>query len=373
MAGRCPVGQLPTFGASNELSARPFSGWQATIGYRWLKSDRHFTGTREDPERQEENSEVINEMNTVDVGISYAFSPRFSLSLSVPFVANDRNTRIAFQGESIGRSHVHANGFGDIRLMANYWLWDPAGHTEPAPAESYSGKGPAPPAPARKGRRGNVRLSVGIDAPTGREDARDYRQIRDPATGLVVYDYSQKRIVDQSIQPGDGGWGIPIDLYAYYNLNDRLSAYFQGSYLITPEEKNGVPTGRGNINDPNNNFESIMSIGDTWMARGGFEYALLPQHGLNVSLGLRSEGQPVHDLIGGSDGFRRPGMNIAVEPGISWMKNGWSASLTVPIVFYRERFQSVPDKQRTEATGIRRHGDAAFADVYVMFSVGRQF
>lgn len=109
------------------------------------------------------------------------------------------------------------------------------------------------------------------------------------------------------------------------------------------------------------------------MARGGFEYALLPQHGLSVSLGLRTEGQPVHDLFGGSTGFRRPGMNIAVEPGISWMKNGWSASLSVPIVFYNERFQSVPDKQRTEATGTRRHGDAAFADYYVMFSVGKQF
>lgn len=58
-----------------------------------------------------------------------------------------------------------------------------------------------------------------------------------------------------------------------------------------------------------------------------------------------------------------------------WMKNGWSASLTVPIVFYRERFQSVPDRMRqfADPSGRRRHGDAAFADYYVMFSIGKQF
>jgi hypothetical protein len=92
-----------------------------------------------------------------------------------------------------------------------------------------------------------------------------------------------------------------------------------------------------------------------------------------VGLGLRSEGQPVYDLVGGSDGFRRPGMNIAVEPSITWAKNGWSASLSVPITFYNERFQSVPDKQRQAATGVPRHGDAAFADYYVMFTLGKQF
>jgi hypothetical protein len=360
----------------NFLNIRPFSGLQATIAYRYLHSDRHYVGTEEQKERKEEGSQVINDLNTWDLALTYSVNPRLSFTLDVPWVDNNRSSAVRDNTAArniVGRSHVQASGIGDVRLSVNWWLWDPVGHLgHSTPAES-TGKGKAPVAanvPA--GRRGNIRVSIGIDMPTGDEDARDKRSVYDPVTGDLVKD-PNKVIVDQSIQPGDGGWGIPVDMYAYYNLHPRLTAYFQGSYLITPEEKNGVLTGRGNINDPTNNFESVMSIGDTWMARAGLDYDLLPQQGLRVSLGLRTEGQPVYDLIGGSKGFRRPGMNIAVEPAITWMKKGWSASLSVPITFYNERFQSVPDRQRTAATGIERHGDAAFADWYLMVSVGRQF
>lgn len=373
MAGRCPVGAVTALNAGLHIDEHPTNRWQATLGYRWLHSDRHFVGTEEQQERQEEGSQVINDLNTVDFGLTYNVNHRLSFTLSVPWVDNNRSNAVRMPDRTIvGRSHTQASGLGDIRLGANWWLWDPAGHLgAPAPAEP-TGKGKVAHAPAATGRRGNIRVSIGIDAPTGDKDAMDERSVYNPATGQIEKD-PVARIVDQSIQPGDGGWGIPLDLYGYYHFTDRLTGYVQGSYLITPEEDNGVLTGRGNINDPTNNFESIMSIGDTFMARFGVEYALLPQQGVSVSLGLRTEGQPVYDLIGGSEGFRRPGMNIAVEPGITWMKNGWSASLSVPIAFYNERFQSVPDKQRTAATGIRRHGDAAFADYYIMMSVGKQF
>ena len=363
--------------AGLHIEEHPSTQWQATVGYRWLHSDRHYVGTKEHPERQKEGSQVINDLNTVDFGLTCNINQRLSLTLSVPYVDNNRSNAVRDNTAArniVGRSHIQASGLGDIRLSTNWWLWDPAGHLgNSAPAGEPTGKGKAPvAASAPAGRRGNIRVSIGIDAPTGEKDATDLRSVYNPATRQIEKD-AAPRIVDQSIQPGDGGWGIPLDVYAYYQCTNRLSAYFQGSYLITPEEDNGVLTGRGNINDPTNNFESIMSIGDTFMARLGFEYALLPQHGLSVSLGLRTEGQPAYDLIGGSEDFRRPGMNIAVEPGITWMKNGWSASVSVPIAFYNERFQSVPDKQRTAATGVFRHGDAAFADYYIMMSVGRQF
>ncbi len=356
------------------IEANPTTKWQANVGYRWLHSDRHFVGTNEHPERQEEGSQVVNDLNTLDFGLTYNINQRLSFSGSISFVDNDRSSAVRTPSrEIVGRSHVQASGPGDLRLSANWWLWDPAGHLGSSEPAGSTGKGKAPIAPsAPSARRGNIRVSIGVDAPTGEDDAKDYRSIYDPVTGGIKKSPSEV-IVDQSIQPGDGGWGITTDLYAYYQCTNRLTAYFQGSYLITPEEDNGVLTGRGNINDPTNNFESIMSIGDTFMARAGFEYVLLPDQGLSVSIGLRTEGQPVYDLIGGSEDFRRPGMNIAVEPGITWVKKGWVASLSVPIVFYNERFQSVPDKQRTEATGVFRHGDAAFADYYVMLSVGKLF
>jgi hypothetical protein len=373
VAGRCPVGQIPAT-PGLQLNKLPFSGWQVAFGYRYLHSDRHFVGTEEQKERQHEGSQVINDLDTYDLSLSYSFTPRFSLAFSIPYVDNNRSSALRNSaGEIMGRSHVQAHGIGDIRLSANYWLFDPAG---PAPAaaepsgKGVSGKEPIP-TPSSHGRRGNIRLGIGIDAPTGDEDVRDNRQVYNNTTGQIVPD-PNKVIVDQSIQPSDGGWGIPVDLFAYYNFTDRLTGYLQGFYLITPEETNGVLTGRGNINDPAN-FEKVMSIGDTFMARAGVTYLVLPKQGLSVGIGLRTEGQVVYDLIGGSDGFRRPGMNIAVEPSINWAWKGWSASVSAPFTFYNERFQSVPDKQRQAATGIPRHGDAAFADYYLMFSVGKQF
>ncbi len=367
VAGRCPVTPTPHLSfAGADLGDRPFAGLQAFVGYRWLRSDRHFIGTDEQEERQRQGSEVINELSSYDLGMQYSFTPRFSLSLDVPFVENDRSSPIYLENNRelpvVGRWDSHANGLGDIRLSFNAWLWNPAGEVAPA---APTGKGAAAARPAASvAGKGNVRLGIGVDAPTGEKDVMTRRKTY--KNGDIVSD-PETRAADQSIQPGDGGWGIPLDLYGYYNFTERLSGYVQGSYLVTPETDNGVATLRSNP------FESVMSIGDTFLIRSGVEWLVSPAAGLTVGLGLRSEGQPVRDLVGSSDGFRRPGMNIAVEPSVSWMKHGWSASLSVPVVFYNERFQSVPDKQWQAATGVPRHGDAAFADYYVMLSIGKQF
>jgi hypothetical protein len=80
---------------------------------------------------------------------------------------------------------------------------------------------------------------------------------------------------------------------------------------------------------------------------------------------------PVHDLIGGSSGFRRPGYIVSAEPGVSYKFKHLIAYAYVPYALVRSRTQSVPDKVRTEITGVRAQGDAAFADylINVGFSV----
>ncbi|HEX2747969.1 MAG TPA: hypothetical protein VHM91_08230, partial [Verrucomicrobiales bacterium] len=75
VAGRCPVGQIPIT-PGLELNTLPFSGWQLTLGYRNLHSDRHFVGTEEQKERQREGSQVINDLGTWDLGLTYSFNPR---------------------------------------------------------------------------------------------------------------------------------------------------------------------------------------------------------------------------------------------------------------------------------------------------------
>jgi len=378
VAGRCPVGAAPVFQTGTGINARPFSGWQTSVGWRWLHSDRHYVGTDYQAHRAEERSQVINDLNTIDFSLTYAFDNRFSLTLGLPYVDNNRSSAVRRpvsidpERTVVGRSNVSTSGIGDLRLSANYWLWDPAGHLGGSVHQETTGKTSAK-APAgvqapHGARRGNVRLSLGVDVPTGEKDARDYRRVYDAnAPGEMRVDPNAV-IVDQSIQPGDGGWGIPIDLFAYYNFTDRLTGYLQGSYLITPEGDNGVRTGRSGAG------EAIMSIGDVFMARAGLEYEAFPEQGLSFSLGVRTEGQPSEDLFGSSIDFRRPGMNIAIEPGVTWMKNGWSASLLWPITFYNNRFQSVPDENASPLpNGEARHGDAAFAQSYMMFVIGRQF
>jgi hypothetical protein len=81
----------------------------------------------------------------------------------------------------------------------------------------------------------------------------------------------------------------------------------------------------------------------------------------------------VHDLIGGSKGFRRPGYSFAFEPGISFTRSRWSARIYVPIAIQRNRLQSVPDKQTTAATGKYAQGDAAFADYAFIGNVSYHF
>jgi hypothetical protein len=331
-AGLTPHGR--TIGQGGELLP-PETGFQASVGYRWLHSHRHFVGDVEQKDREEEGSQVINDSHFMDLGVTYAFTPRYSATLTIPFVLHDRSQLARTNGVAAGRFHTQSAGLGDLRLEGNAWVRNPEEEC-----------------------RWNILLGLGVDAPTGQYDETDTFAV---ARGNTVV--AEERTVDQSIQPGDGGWGITLDMYSYYTIIPRLNAYLNGAYTFTPEEKNGVQTFRSNP------FESEMSIADSYMGRGGLEYIVLPKYGLGLSLGARIEGVPVYDAIGDSEGFRRPGYAISIEPGVTAMYEGWSAALYTPVAVYRNRERSVPDRQ----TGPERHGDAAFADFTVIFSLAKSF
>jgi hypothetical protein len=318
----------------------------ATAAYRSLQSGRHFVGTEEQHERQAEGSEVINHSNFLDIALTYSFNPRFSASLTLPLVDHDRSQVVRAndaQRTILERFHTQASGLGDIRATGNFWLRDP-----------------------KRRPSSNLLIGLGIDAPTGKKDVYDDFEVFNATTHSIG---TRRQTVDQSIQPGDGGWGLLMDLYGYKRVTKRMLVYANGSYALTPQEKNGVPTFRSNP------FEAVMSISDSYLARTGVEYAApVPRIGsLTLSLGARIEGVPVHDLVGGSDGFRRPGYALSVEPGIAAHVGGWAANLYAPIAVRRDRSRSVPDKQLTASSGIFRAGDAAFADYTVMFSVTKSF
>jgi len=332
--------------AEDAESAASEPRFSATAAYRSLESGRHFVGTEEQHERREEGSQVINHSNFLDLGMTYSISPRYTATLTLPVVKHDRSQVVRAndaQRTILERFHTQSDGIGDLRVSGNMWLRDPV-----------------------KRPRANLQLGLGIDAPTGKDDVTDNFDIYNPTTRTIV---SERRTVDQSIQPGDGGWGLAVEAFGYVRMGERTHAYVSGSYTITPEEKNGVPTFRSNP------FESVMSIADSYMARVGVEHAVpLRLAGtMTFSLGTRIEGVPVHDLVGGSEGFRRPGYAISIEPGVSATFSSWSASLFAPVAISRNRQRSVPDAQWTDASGVFRHGDAAFADYTVMASVTKRF
>ena len=109
-----------------------------------------------------------------------------------------------------------------------------------------------------------------------------------------------------------------------------------------------------------------MSVPDQYMLRGGVNLNLKK---FQLTAGIRDECLPVHDLIGGSNGFRRPGYIISFEPGAAYQVHNMTFYAYAPIALKRDRTQSVPDKISTALTGKYTQGDAAFADYLINVGV----
>lgn len=313
------------------------SKWQLNAAYRYFKSFRHFKGQEEQKERLEQQTDVRNYSHSLDLSIAYNINQRFSLALNVPLLANRRSSLYEHglvNGTYIKRERrfTESIGLGDMRLSAYYWLFDPA-----------------------KAVRGNIQAGLGIKFATGDYNYQDYWYNVGPNGAPEL------RTVDQSIQLGDGGTGIVAEVNAYRTVARNLSVYGNVYYLINPREVNGTRTYRETLTPALAN-ETIMSVPDQYMFRAGMNYM---KGGWGFSVGGRVDGVPVYDLVGGSEGFRRPGYAVSVEPGVSYARGKNNFFITVPIILERNRTQSVTDKQASKASGVVRHGDAAFADYVV--------
>jgi hypothetical protein len=287
--------------------------WQLSLAVRHFDSHRHFAGDDEQTHRSDQGTEVYNNSWFYDTTLTYAWSKRLNLSLTLPYVNHDRSSMYEHLGNNSGqRFSTQASGIADVQLAASYWVIDPDKHS-----------------------RWNLSVGLGIKLPTGDAEARD---IFVRSTG------PQERYVDSSIQPGDGGTGATVSLSGFYHIKGNLSAYGNGFYLFNPEERN-----------ENTGF----SIPDGYMVRGGLEYRIAAVEGLSVSLGARNEGVIAHDLFGGSRGSRRPGFAVAVEPGVTYSKGRYTATMTVPIAVHRNRVTTF---------GSAKAGDAAFADYTFNFN-----
>jgi len=107
-----------------------------------------------------------------------------------------------------------------------------------------------------------------------------------------------------------------------------------------------------------------MSVPDQYLVKAGFTYAY---HHFIFAGGIRLEGIPVYDLLGGSSDFRRPGYIWSAEPGITYQFKKVNLFATVPVALVRNRTQSVTDKENSLIKGIYVQGDAAFCDYTINF------
>lgn len=325
--------------------------WQVGANYRYFRSFRHFRGDSEQKERLEQNTEVINLAHSVDLGLSYGITNRLSVSVNLPYLHYDRSSLYEHYGNSPAanpehkRFHTGSQGIGDLRLSGMYWLFDP-----------------------EKQQKYNVAVGLGVKLPTGDENVQDEfhrRKSSDGSDSVVV------KAVDQSIQLGDGGVGISLEVQAFTTVFKNGALYFNAFYLSNPQETN--KTVNRAITPATTDIQKITafhSIADQYVARLGLNYTLLPSQGLAVNLGVRGEGIPAKDIIGKDKGFRRPGYIISAEPGISYQHGSVVFSLNVPYALYRNRVKSVSDL--ADPTG-QAHGDAAFADYSINVGAAWRF
>jgi len=300
------------------------SGWihrlTVDVGYRFFNSNKYFIGTKE----IERPNAVRNHQNIFDIGINYQLTPQWSLIADIPIFDGTRNQIYPPSGI------FQVSGLGDIFVGVQRWMFHP-------PTES----------------NGTIAFSVSLKAPTGINNAN----------GAALYKgQTILATADQSLQPGDGGWGFQVGSQAYKQIPLRTLVYFQGQWLFNPENTNGVKTFRSQPG------QSIMSVTDQYLFRAGISHAIPRIRRLSGSIGARWEGVPAHDVIGASDGFRRPGYIISLDPGIMYSYRRNVLSVNGPWALKRNREPSVPEIQNNIW-----NGDAFFADYTVLISLSHHF
>jgi hypothetical protein len=314
------MGQLITFDTAGAPGRFSIHNLTVAIGYRVFNSNKYFIG---DQEIARANA-IENHQNIFNIGLEYRLSPRWSAIADIPVYNGTRNQLYPPSGI------FQVSGLGDVTVGAQSWIIRP---------------------PSENG--GNIAVSASLKIPSGIAGA----------TGSALYKGKiVKATADQSMQPGDGGWGFVLGSQAYKPLWRRSNVYAQGLYLFNPANTNGIPSFRSQPG------QSVLSVTDQYLFRTGVSQAVPKVRGLGFSLGVRGEGVPVRDLIGNSDGFRRPGTIISLDPGVMYDFHRLIVSVNGPWALYRNRPPSVPELQNNT-----KNGDALFADYTVIATISRHF
>jgi hypothetical protein len=314
-------GQGDTYQASRE--------WRLTMAYRKLHSGDFFVGTESSPTSGPGGEPSVFDIHTLVGDVAYSISDRVRLRLSIPFSTGT----ISRKGWADGQRHKQtATGIGDIGLSGEMWVFDPKTHED-----------------------GNFSIGFGIKAPTGShtKESRFYT-----ANGSVAFP------ADQTVQPGDGGWGYTLQLQTFKRVAEGLYLYGFGSYMANPRAETEV------TQSPTSTRR--WSVPDVYSARLGASYSLLPDQGLSVSLGGRMDGIPKNDLLGGGDTttIKRTSRIVYLDPGMSLSRGTNTFTLSIPIRLHVNRIKSGLEERTASGPGSVNGG--GFAKYLFFASVSRR-
>jgi len=303
----------PMFGTTGTLD-QDVGTWNLTFTGRNSTADIHYNGTERQRQRETEQTYVVNRQNSLTTTVSYQATPRVSVNVGIPFVEASWGIPSPRAGGPGTRANENARGIGDITTLARMSLLSPSTH-----------------------RSWNISVGGGVKFPTGDNGATDVFPDGNGNNNL-------ERYVDISVNPGDGGWGLISDLQAY-KMMGRFVAFGSGTWLLNPRNT-GAPS-RGNVattTSPTN----VNTVSDQFIFRAGTSVSVTRR--VSASLAWRMEGVPRYDLIGRSEGFRRPGVEMYWEPGITVMSGRHAISLNVPIGYYFNRFRNPNTATRGDST-----------------------
>jgi len=333
----------PEFGLDGSPFLMP-SQWQFDGSFRYLDASRHFNGTVEQTQRATLGTFVMNRQRILDLGATYGVSDQFSANVTIPYLVRGEWGAPFPQGKAATattpaipngpRANFYTSGLGDISINGRYWLLN-----------------------TKENMTGNIQVSAGIKIPTGNDNVQgNFPNF----TGKTISYVS----ADQSIQPGDGGWGIPLEIDAFKTIG-KFTGFMTAEYLINPRDTNNTPSilvSLGITPSLNQLYEAHNTVQDQYLFKIGVAYQLTES--LSISVAGRVEGVPVRDLIGRSDGFRRPGDASFIESGIIWNSPSFgSFSASVPVTITRDR----------AADSFGNPGDATFADYIILVGYSYRF
>ena len=322
----------PMFGTTG-AAEQTVGTWNITFTARASQADIHYRGKDRQYQRETLGTYVLNRQHSVTTTISYQLSERISLNAGIPFVEASWGIPSTQSAGPLARANENARGLGDVTTLARVSLFNPATH-----------------------HTWNLMLGGGVKFPTGNDSATD---IFPDNTGLPGT--NRERHVDISVLPGDGGWGVIMDAQGFKQVW-RLLTFGSGTYLANPRNT-GAPRRSTLTTDPAPTaLSGYNTVSDQFVLRAGTSIGITRQ--IAATIAWRAEGVPRYDLWGRADGFRRPGVEMYWEPGVTVQTGRHAVSFNVPIGYYFNRFPN-------PYTGTA--GDSTFPEVVAIGTYSLRF